>query len=256
MSGAELAGFLVLAGVAAYVQTLTGFAFGLLMMGGVGVSGLMSLPDAAAIVGVLTLTNAGQMMLKGWREVARRELALIMAADVPLLFAGYALLEWLADTRLDLLRLVLGVVIVAASLQLARRPEPLERLSAPGSFLVFGGIAGLMGGLFSTGGPPLIYHLYRQPLPLAQVRETLVTVFALNQVVRLSLVGASGNFPTGSTLWGLAAIPVVMAATYAARRWPPPLPPALMRRIVFMLLLASGVALGAPAVFHLARAAG
>jgi hypothetical protein len=88
-------------------------------------------------------------------------------------------------------------------------------------------------------------------MPLAQIRETLVTVFALNQVVRLSMVGASGNFPTGSTLSGLLAIPVVMGATYAARRWPVPLPPAILRRVVFVLLFLSGVSLGAPAVSHM-----
>ncbi len=35
MSPAELIGFLVLTGAAAYAQTLTGFAFGLITMGGV-----------------------------------------------------------------------------------------------------------------------------------------------------------------------------------------------------------------------------
>jgi len=40
---------------------------------------------------------------------------------------------------------------------------------------------------------------------------------------------------------GLLAIPVVMAATYAARRWPPPLSPKTLRRIVFSLLFLSGV---------------
>ena len=39
MSGIELAGFLALAAMAAYIQTLTGFAFGLIMMGGVGLLG-------------------------------------------------------------------------------------------------------------------------------------------------------------------------------------------------------------------------
>ena len=43
MSPAELIGFLVLAGAAAYAQTLTGFAFGLITMGGVGLTGLLSL---------------------------------------------------------------------------------------------------------------------------------------------------------------------------------------------------------------------
>jgi uncharacterized protein len=83
------------------------------------------------------------------------------------------------------------------------------------------------------------------------VRETLVTVFALNAVFRIGLVVASGNLPAGSDLTGLFAIPVVMGATYAARRWPPPISPVTMRKIVFVLLFLSGVSLGAPAALRL-----
>jgi uncharacterized membrane protein YfcA len=251
MSPSELIGFLVLVGAAAYAQTLTGFAFGLITMGGVGLTGLLSLPDAAMIVSVLTLVNATQMLLKGWRDVAWREFAFVMASSVPLLFVGYWLLEWLAGTRADLLRLVLGLVIIVSSLQLARKPEPLATRSRDGTFFFFGGIAGLMGGMFSTAGPPLVYHFYRQPMPLVVIRETLVTVFALNAVFRIGLVLGSGNLPAGSNLTALFAIPMVMGATYAARRWPPPIPPATMRTIVFVLLFLSGVSLGMPAALRL-----
>lgn len=251
MSLAELTGFVALAAAAAYAQTLTGFAFGLITMGGVGLTGLLSLPDAAMIVSVLTLVNATQMLLKGWRDVAWREFGFVMAASIPLLFVGYGLLEWLAGTQADVLRLILGLVIIVSSLQLARKPEPLPRQSRDGSFLFFGAVAGLMGGMFSTAGPPLVYHFYRQPMPLARVRETLVTVFALNAVFRIGLVAFSGDLPSGSTLTGLFAIPAVMGATYAARRWPPPASPATMRRIVFVLLFLSGISLGTPAVIHL-----
>ena len=58
MSLVALIGFLALTGIAAYTQTLTGFAFGLITMGGVGLTGLLSLPDAAMIVSVLTFVNA------------------------------------------------------------------------------------------------------------------------------------------------------------------------------------------------------
>jgi uncharacterized membrane protein YfcA len=146
MSVAELIGFLVLTGAAAYAQTLTGFAFGLITMGGVGLTGLLSLPDAAMIVSVLTLVNATQMLLKGWRDVAWREFGFVMTASIPLLFVGYWLLEWLAGTQADVLRRILGCVIIVSSLQLARKPEPLTKPSKDGSFLVFGAIAGLMGG--------------------------------------------------------------------------------------------------------------
>lgn len=251
MSLASLIGFVALTAAAAYAQTLTGFAFGLITMGGVGLTGLLSLPDAAMIVSVLTLINAVQMLTKGWRDVAWREFAFVMAASIPMLFAGYGLLGWLAGTQADLLRLLLGLVIIVSSLQLARKPEPLARRSRDGSFLFFGGIAGLMGGMFSTAGPPLVYHFYRQPMPLVRVRETLVTVFALNAVFRIGLVTFSGNLPSASTLMGLVAVPAVMGATYAARRWPPPFSAGTMRRIVFCLLFLSGISLGAPAIVHL-----
>ena len=251
MSPVELVGFLALVFLAAFAQTLTGFAFGLITMGAIALTGVMSLPDAAVIVSVLTLVNAVQMLIKGWRDLALRELGLVLMTSIPALGIGYALLEWLADTRIDLLRMLLGIVIVASSLQLARRPDPLEQQSGPGSFLFFGAIAGLMGGLFSTAGPPLVYHFYRQPMQLGRIRETLVAVFALNAVFRLTLVAVSGTLPEKSAMSGLLAIPVVMAATHAARRWPPPLSPITLRRIVYSLLFLSGVSLGAPAIVHL-----
>ena len=251
MTPGAIIGFLLLAGVAAYAQTLTGFAFGLITMGGIGLTGLLSLPDAAMLVSALTFVNASQMLLTGWRDVAWREFRIVMVASIPMLFAGYALLDWLAGTRADILRLILGLVIIVSSLQLARKPEPLARKSGGPSFLFFGAIAGLMGGMFSTAGPPLVYHFYRQPMPMVTVRETLVTVFALNAVFRIGLVTFAGDLPSGSTLSGLLAIPAVMGATYAARRWPPPVSPVTMRRIVFVLLFLSGVSLGAPAVLRL-----
>ena len=69
--------------------------------------------------------------------------------------------------------------------------------------------------------------------------------------MRLSLVAATGNIPPPSTLAGVAAVPVVMVMTYAARRWPPPLPDALLKIIVFVLLFLSGLSLALPAAMRL-----
>lgn len=251
MDPISLAGLLMLAGVAAYVQTLTGFALGLLMMGGIGLSGLIPLTDAAVIVGMLTLINAAQVLAKGWRDVAWPEFRLIIIPSLITLVLGYFILEFLAGTSLDWLRLILGVVIIASSIQLSLKPHPLAERSSSGSFVVFGAVAGLMGGLFSTAGPPLVYHLYRQPIRPISVRETLVTVFAVNAVLRLAVVTGSGNLPHGSTWWALLAAPVVIALTYAARRWPPPLSTLVMRRIAFFLLLLSGLSLAIPALLKL-----
>ena len=87
-------------------------------------------------------------------------------------------------------------------------------------------------------------------MPL-KIRETLVTVFALNAVFRIGLVIASGEThrlrpcPDFSPFRRSWAQPMPRAGG----RLPFHLP--TMRRIVFVLLFLSGVSLGAPAIIHL-----
>ncbi|RWL82095.1 MAG: sulfite exporter TauE/SafE family protein [Mesorhizobium sp.] len=253
MALGPLAAFVAFAAIGAYVQTLTGFAFGLIMMGSIALVGLLPLPDAAAMVGMLTLVNATQMLIHGgWREVARRELRLILVSSLPSLFVGYAVLEWMADTRADLLKIGLGLVIMLSSLQLAIRPSGLAKPSPGASFVGFGVISGLMSGLFATGGPPLVYHLFRQPMPHERIRETLVTAFGAAQAVRIVLVVAGGNLPALSPVALILAVPIVILSTYAARRWPPALSQRTVRRSVFVLLFLSGLSLTLPAAMHIA----
>lgn len=246
------AAFLAVTAVAAYLQTVTGFAFGLVTMAGVALFGLLPLPEAAVFVGLLTFTNASQMLSTGgWQQVAKRPWIIVVLASLPALALGYFLLEWLADTRVQALKLLLGAVTILASLQLAFPPKGTVPTAGPMKTALVGALSGLMGGLFSTAGPPLVHHFYRQPLPVAVVRETLVAVFGLNALVRLVLVAASGNIPDPAYWPCLLAIPAVMAATAVARKFPPPVSPSLFRQGIFLLLLLSGASLGGPALFSI-----
>ncbi|WP_426237701.1 TSUP family transporter [Pararhizobium sp. DWP1-1-3] len=251
MNAAGLAGLLVLSGIAAYMQTLTGFAFGLILMGGIGLFSLMPLPEAAVLASCMVLVNAAQVLARGWRDIAWAEFWPVVIPSLAALAAGYWLLDVIASASIDWLKLVLGVVIIASSLQLALKPQPLALRSSSASFVFFGAVAGLMGGLFSTAGPPLVYHLYRQPLPAVSIRETLVAVFAVNAVIRLAMVAAAGAVPHSGFWWGLLCIPVVAIVTFVAKRWPPPLSALSIRRMAFGLLLMSGLSLAIPALFKI-----
>lgn len=250
MDPLSLAGLLAIAFVAAYTQTLTGFALGLIMMGGVGLTGLIPLTDAAVLVSVLVVVNALQVLRRGWRDIAFRQFFPALGSSILFLGGGYWLLTLMASTSLDALKIVLGLVIVASSIQLSLKPQPLVTISSQASFAGFGAIAGIMGGMFSTSGPPLIYHFYRQPLRPIVVRETLVAIFAANAFLRLGIVAVSGQLPRASFWWSLLAVPVVMAATWLAKTYPPPLSPLAMRRLAFILLFLSGVSLALPPLLY------
>lgn len=251
ISMAGCAAFIVFSVIAAYVQTLTGFAFGLLLMGAIALTHLMPLPDAAIVISLLTLANAVVVLGSGWRDIARKSFILSLAGAIPMIVAGYILLEVLASTSLSLLRLTLGMVIILSGLQLVLRTAPIERMSSAPAFVLFGGLGGLMGGLFSTAGPPLVFQFYRQPMPHSVIRETLVAIFAINALFRLSLVAANGDWQPHALLWALVGLPAVLFATVLARRWPLTLSPQALRLSVFILLLLSGASLILPAIFRI-----
>jgi len=251
MDASNLILLLLLAALASYVQTLTGFALGLLFMGGVGLLGILPLPDAAVLVSVFGLVNAIQMLSNGWRNIAWREFSMVIVSSFIFLIFGYWLLGLMLAASLDWLKLLLGLLIILSSLQLLFHPVSLTKPSHPSSFVFFGALAGIMGGLFSTAGPPLVYHFYRQPLQAAVIRDTLVTIFALCGLLRLILVIFWGDTPTASSWWGLLCILAVMAFTTLARRYPPPLTSAALRRLAFILLFLSGASLGLPAFMNI-----
>lgn len=244
----QLLAFWLLAAAGAWTQTLTGFALGLIVMSGATLFHLLPVPVTAAIISVLVLVNGGMVLARDHTHIDRPALIRMVAGTVPTIVAGLILLGWVADSRLNMLRAVLGVFVTLAALQLIRRPQPWPARSPNAAFALAGAAGGLLGGLFATAGPPVIWLLYRQPLPLATVRVTLVAYFALTQALRLVLVTGSGGLTRPMLIGAAGAIPAVMTGTWLARRFPPGLAPVTIRRAALGLLLASGLALIATAL--------
>lgn len=248
-----LVGFWLLGFAGAWTQTLTGFALGLIVMSGTTLFGLLPLPVTAQIISVLVLLNGALVLSRDHRHVDRQALVCAVAGALPMIALGYWLLGWMAGSALEWLRLILGLFIAAAALQLVRRPEPWAGRSPAAAFAVAGASGGVMGGLFATSGPPMIWLLYRQPIGLDAIRVTLVSYFVATQAWRLTLTMADQSID-GLTLVALAgALPATTLGTWVARRFPPPLPPLVIRRAALALLFLSGVALIATAGLALAR---
>lgn len=235
--------FWAIATIAAWVQTLTGFALGLILMGATGALSLMPVPQAAAITSLLVLVNAVLILSRGWRDVDRPALFLILTGALPALITGYALLGWLAGSAFDLLQFLLGLVIAASAIQLVTQPAIRKTRSTPITFFASGLIGGMMGGLFATTGPPVIWHLYSQPMSLPAVRVTLVSVFLLTQMLRTGLVIGSGLVTADLLISAAGAAQAVILGTWLARRFPPPFPTAIIRKVAFFLLFLSGISL-------------
>lgn len=235
--------FIACVALSSYIQNLTGFAFGLVLLGLVELLHLASLHDATIAVSVLALVNAFVTFKSAKPTLDKVILKPTVLAGMAGVFGGVVLLNWLSDNAVAGLQFLLGLTILACATMLFIRPTSLKTMSPARSFAGVGFIAGIFGGLFSTAGPPLVYHFYRQPLRTQQIREHLIALFAINAALRLVLLAVDGRIGLQAVLLSAEAAPVVIGMTWFMVRNPSKLPPQIIKRFVCVLLVIVGLVL-------------
>ena len=178
-----IAGVVMLAGI---VQGVLGFGFGLTAMALIplliGVKA--AVPLVAVFGGVVNLA----LLIRFRRDLdARAALPLLVGCGIGIPF-GVWLLRSLDPA---LLVLGLGILVLGYVLNAARRGGQTRELGT-GWGSALGLASGVLGGAFSTGGPPAVVWVSSKPWGPAQLRATLLADFTLIAAVQLSLFANNG----------------------------------------------------------------
>jgi len=239
--------FLLFVALAVYIQNLTGFALALVLLGLVGATHVFPLPDVVNVVSVIGLVNAILFLRARGALRLDRLMWPALSANLVGTILGVASLAWIMGNAYEGLRLLLGVSVVLCAWMLWKQAKPLQTASSRASFFSVGLVSGLMGGLFAAAGPPLVYHVYRQPWPLERMRESLVFIFGAGALLRLAIVIPTTGFSRLSLTLSALAIPVVALMTLLTARRAPPVSPRLLKWLVCSLLVVTGATMVAGA---------
>lgn len=256
MTAWQLCAFLLCVAVATCAQSITGFAMALVLLGLCGLLDVAPLAEVANVATVLSLVSAAVALRGSRRAIDWPMLRMTGSGSLIGVALGVFLLAWLQSNVVVVLRLLLGLTVVACALVVLLRAEPLPHRSPGWTFSLFGALSGVLGGLFSASGPPLVYQFYRQPLALEKLRDTLVAALAVSSALRLSMVVASGQFSARALGLCALATPLAAGMTWWMRRHPPPWPRRAVLVLVCALLLATGAGLIVPSVRALATTIG
>lgn len=233
--------FLVIVVFGALVQTLTGFAMGLIIMAGVALFSITDIAFAAAVVSFISLANAGAALRRGHRYVDWLLVRRLLLGMIPAMALGIILLTYLSEHYYALLKRLLGFVIILAGISLMISPAPFRTRSSGWTFTLFGALGGLLAGLYSAGGGPLAYFAYRQPLSINTIRFSLLAVFGVSTAIRALMIGFSGQLNMAILEVSAVAIPLVIVVTLVAGRYVQGVPDHLVRRSVFVILIVAGI---------------
>jgi uncharacterized protein len=201
---------------------------------------VMTLRFAVPMLLVLDLFSASAMGVKNRQLIDKGELLRLL----PWLLIGMGLgLPVLQHGREAWLLILLGSFVLGYSLwSLFGRvnPAPLS----PRWALPVGLVGGVFSTMFGTGGPIYTLFLARRITDTSRLRATIGTLILGSAVVRLALFTGSGFFvQPGLLKLALVLVPCALLGYLIGSRLHARLPQAQVRRVIWSLLVVSGVSL-------------
>tara|TARA_B110000263_G_C15302890_1_gene508891 strand:- start:678 stop:1475 length:798 start_codon:yes stop_codon:yes gene_type:complete len=233
--------FLLLVALGAFIQTLTGFAMGVVIIVGATLLDLQAIALSAAIISLISLANTSVAMRENYKHVDIDYFRWLCCWLIPGLVVGVALLAYLSKNHYDILRMLLGALVIAAGILLIRKPPHYQERSTQTQAASFGLLGGVFGGLFSAGGSAFAYFLYRQPIELSVARATLLSVLLISTVIRTIMISLDGQITTEVLLTTLLAFPIVIVVTEVTGRYVSFFSDVMVRKMVVALMMIAGL---------------
>lgn len=238
----ELAALAAIVVLAYAVQTATGF--GAVVVSVTVGAHLMEIPELLLLLLPLSLLQTSYVAGRYRRDIDWR---LLCRWIIPVMGAGTAAGAALAgQLGGDLLRRLLASLIMVLSIfelvALSRRDLAARPLGPVGTVVGLIG-AGLMHGIYGTGGPLLTYTIGRRGLGKAAFRATVTLVWIFLNVGLVSYFLIDGRYRPGHVLELALLVPAVAAGTIAGELVFARLGGRRFNQIVFGLLAAAAFTL-------------
>jgi uncharacterized membrane protein YfcA len=221
--------------LAAVVQSLTGFGFGIIA---VPLLTLLISPKVVAPIALLNAFTLNVLILRrSYADVdPTRIWPLALAA-----FAGLPIGTWfLVNSDVLLLRLSIGIattVFTVLYLFGFRREVTNERLAS----IPVGFASGLMQGSINMSGPPVILFFTNQRIPRHVFRASIVAYFTLVILAAIPLYVASGILDFDAVANAVVMFPALVLGTVVGVRLIPWVDEGQVRRVTLLIVLAAGI---------------
>ena len=235
--------FLLIVAIAAAIQTITGFALGLVLVAMTTAVNLVEIRYSAAVIAIISMSHTALALRRNYRQVQVKILRPLLFGLIPSLLVGYLLLEYLSESSDIVLRYILGAMVIVAGSMLMAKPAVLAVQSKSQAWLMVGLVGGIFGGLYSAAGAPIAYYMYRQPLSIIAIRATLLAIFFVSTGFRTVISGFSGHLTVAVLATALLSLPVVIITTLVVEKFLPTIADRSIRILVFVLLILIGLSL-------------
>ncbi len=207
-----LAGLIIL--IAQTIYVLFGFGLGLIA---VGLLALFIQPVTNVIVLLLFIALPAEIYVvyRSWKSISWRGIFLLAGGIVVGTIMGTLILKY--GNPEYILTILAFFLIVAGCIFLIAQSELAVKWPSWCSPII-GILAGLLAGMFGTGGPPLIFYYQLSGMKKEAFRGNLMTLFLLMALVRYPSYALSGLVTTPRMISAVYVFPAVLLGIWLGNR--------------------------------------
>jgi hypothetical protein len=203
---------------------------------------LYSIPALLPIAVPLNLSLVAYIVARHRSHIAWR---FLLSRVLPLMFAGaavgYAISNAVTGPRLQLAFGAMVVVLSVVELVRLIRPGIGATTALPGPVAAAVIVAaGIIHGIYATGGPLLVYAIGRSELPKRELRSTLAAIWLCLNIGLVTAFAIGGRIGRTELEAVGMLLPVVIAAIALGELLHDRIPERPFRILVFALLLCAG----------------
>ena len=222
---------------AAFVQSLSGFGFALIVMPLITL--VVGLRTAAPLVAMAGLTSYAINLIR-YRQAVNLKEVLRMGASSAL---GIPVGMWaLAHVDESLVTGLLGSILIAYAVYGLARPAT-ARLCSPRWVYPAGFIAGCLGGAYNTAGPPVIVYGSLRRWPKGEFRAVLQAFFLFNAALIVASHYVACHLTADVINFYLYAAPALLLGILFASHLDGRLNADRFRSVVMVMILLLGLSL-------------
>ena len=227
----------IITAMAAFIQRVTGFGFGIFVM--MFFPHIMQTHTSATAVSTLVSCIVSVYNAIVYRKsVPYRKIVPLIIAALVTIPIGVHLSVIVTG---DIFKKALGIVLVALSIYFLFFNDKMRIKASVKNGLIAGGTGGILTGLFSTGGPPIVLYLMNALSDNLMYFASAQFYFGLTGIYSTAVRFFSGIVNTEVIVYSLVGFGASMIGNFAGKRVFDKLNAKKLRQLVYLCMIVSGI---------------
>ena len=219
-----------------FVQSVTGFAFGIISM--IFLPILMPYTEANALSPMLSMLTSLTVAIAMRKSISYKNLIFTLLGCA---VSTYAAVEFIKTQANDTLILLLGIALVLLSVYFFFFSDKIRIVPTWYTGLLVGLISGAMDGLFSIGGPPVVIYYMQSEKSFDRYLATLSAFFVASGVITTVTKAAAGFVTENVLICFAAGVVGMLIGSLAGKLTRDKIKPNIIRKAVYAVMAISGI---------------